>query len=175
MAAVKRVQKLLSQVEKRATQSVAATERASRRGKNKNVRKSGARDALASHNVETGQDEILKVATALAADSLRGTDGSINVSDEVILQGTGKAIQKTLSIALWFQSRDEYRIAIKTGSIGAIDDLVPPADDTRDDVQDSSADVMDVDVSHAETKEDDEIPAARIRQVSHVQVHVALR
>ncbi len=40
-----------------------------------------------------------------------------------MLKGTGKAIDKVLKLALWFQQREEYAVVLKTGSVAAIDDI----------------------------------------------------
>ncbi|KAK3697151.1 hypothetical protein LTR37_017647 [Vermiconidia calcicola] len=111
LSAVKRAEKLLKQSDKRAVQSAttqAGKQRQSQyRGKNR--RKSG------SATDEAG-DEILAIAETLERQKGGG--------EEVLLKGTGKAVQKVLELGLWFQERgDVYIVKLKTGSVGAIDDI----------------------------------------------------
>lgn len=47
-----------------------------------------------------------------------------DAEEEVVLKGTGKAISKVMELGLWFQQReDEYRVRLKTGSVGAVEDV----------------------------------------------------
>jgi ribonuclease P/MRP protein subunit POP7 len=48
--------------------------------------------------------------------------------EEVVVKGTGKAIQKVVSVAAWFQDEGNgrgVRVRLRTGSVGAVDDVVP--------------------------------------------------
>jgi ribonuclease P/MRP protein subunit POP7 len=84
--------------------------------------------------------------------------------EEVILKGTGKAIQKVLALAAWFQDEAQNELGVKvvlrTSSVGAIDDVVrtdrgEDADGERDNADD-----------------EDE---TRIRRVSCLEVGISLR
>ncbi|KAB8356418.1 hypothetical protein FH972_024001 [Carpinus fangiana] len=67
-------------------------------------------------------------------------------SEPVMLKATGKAIQKALSLAMFFQKQPEYAVKITTSSVQAIDDIeVPEGDDDID------------------------LPEARLRQTSVVE------
>lgn len=44
--------------------------------------------------------------------------------EEVIIKGTGKAIEKVLTLGLWFQNLEGVEIRVRTGSVGAVDDVV---------------------------------------------------
>jgi ribonuclease P/MRP protein subunit POP7 len=105
MSAVKRVQKLLLQAEKRSAQS--ASDQVSSRPK-----------YSASSNDEI--TDIERVASIMAAEKYD--------RDEIILKATGKAIAKALSLGLWFDEKVEYAVRIETGTVGAIDDIVAPED-----------------------------------------------
>lgn len=50
-------------------------------------------------------------------------------AEEVVIKGTGKAIEKVLQLALYFQGQDDCKTVIRTGSAGAIDDVQTPAED----------------------------------------------
>lgn len=84
--------------------------------------------------------------------------------EEVILKGTGKAIQKVLALAAWFQDEAQNELGVKvvlrTSSVGAIDDVV-----------------------HKHTGQDadggedygDDADETRIRRVSCLEVGISLR
>lgn len=107
MSAVKRVQKLLAQAEKRQSQSASDQVRAS-----KKARYNKADDDI---------NDIDRVAATMAQNAKEN-------QDEIVLKATGKAIAKALNLALWFQQRVEYNVRIETGTVGAIDDIVAPDD-----------------------------------------------
>ncbi|KAH0281111.1 hypothetical protein KCU91_g480, partial [Aureobasidium melanogenum] len=136
MSAVKRVQKLLAQAEKRLAQS--AADQVSNRPKY-------------SHTNDEITD-IERVAATMAAQK--------HDRDEIVLKATGKAIAKALSLALWFQQRVEYNVRIETGTVGAIDDIVPP-EETREDEDQNMKD------------EEEDIPESRIRYASNILIFVS--
>lgn len=43
--------------------------------------------------------------------------------EEVILKATNRAIEKTLGLAVFFQGQDDVRVRLRTGSVGAVDDI----------------------------------------------------
>ncbi|KAK5070702.1 hypothetical protein LTR16_009311 [Cryomyces antarcticus] len=45
--------------------------------------------------------------------------------EEVVLKATGKAIEKALNLGLFFQGQEDCKVRIRTGSVAAIDDIVP--------------------------------------------------
>ncbi|KAI4763734.1 hypothetical protein E4T52_10676 [Aureobasidium sp. EXF-3400] len=111
MSAVKRVQKLLLQVEKRSAQSASAQVSSSR-----------------PKYSASGNDEILdieRVAAVMAANK--------HERDEIILKATGKAIAKALSLGVWFDEKIEYAVRIETGTVGTIDDILLPEDAAAED------------------------------------------
>ncbi|KAK5691838.1 hypothetical protein LTR97_011009 [Elasticomyces elasticus] len=113
MSAVKRVDKLLHLSEKRAVQS--ATTVVKQQGRK---RKRGQ------------EDEVLGIAKQVEkakAKKRRGGDAGDEDEDAageaVLIKGTGRAIEKALEMASWFQQKPEYLVVLKTGSVGAIDDV----------------------------------------------------
>ncbi|KAG2160492.1 hypothetical protein VTO58DRAFT_104973 [Aureobasidium pullulans] len=132
MSAVKRVQKLLAQAEKRLAQS--AADQVSKRPKYSHV------------NDEIS--DIERIASTMASQR--------DEQDEIVLKGTGKAIAKAMSLALWFQQRVEYNVRIETGTVGAIDDIIPPEGEDEQ-MQD----------------EGEDIPESRIRYASTIQIFVS--
>lgn len=163
MSAVKRVQKLLAQVEKRATQSAAADTRNSKK------RKFGA--------VEDDMSDIAHIAAKLA-------EKRSGEKDEVVMKATGKAIEKALNLALWFQQREKFGVRIKTGTVGAIDDIVPAEGEAggvdEEPQKDGDSKMKDADGDTAEAKggmedHDQDIPETRIRYASTVEVAVFMK
>jgi ribonuclease P/MRP protein subunit POP7 len=68
-------------------------------------------------------DEILAIAEE-AEQQRRNNTKNDGHGEEVLLKGTGKAVQKVLELGLWFQQRkDQYVVRLNTGSVGAIDDI----------------------------------------------------
>lgn len=53
--------------------------------------------------------------------------GKNGVGEEVILKATGKAVERLMGVAAWFQGEEgggKYRVVVRTGSVGAVDDVV---------------------------------------------------
>lgn len=94
MSAVKRIQKLLLQAEKRATANINLED----------TRKS-EKQIL---------DELSKVSEK---------------REEVFAKATGRAIEKALNVAKWFEEKQtEYAVRVKTGSVLVVDDIVEDED-----------------------------------------------
>ncbi|KAJ5399153.1 hypothetical protein N7465_009642 [Penicillium sp. CMV-2018d] len=90
MSAVKRVQKLLLQAEKRATANINLED----------TRK----------NEKQILDELSKVSEK---------------REEVFVKATGRAIEKALNVAKWFEEKGtEYTVCVNTGSVVVVDDIV---------------------------------------------------
>ncbi|KAI0883924.1 Rpp20 subunit of nuclear RNase MRP and P-domain-containing protein [Annulohypoxylon maeteangense] len=57
-----------------------------------------------------------------------GTTGLENAGEVVVL-GTGRAIQKVVEVALFFQKQNDCIVQMKTGSVGAVDDVIQEGDE----------------------------------------------
>ena len=96
MSAVKRVQKLLRQAEKRAMASLDL-------GSKKKTEKQKLAQLAAGH------------------DALRKGKGE----EEVFVKATGRAMEKALAVGRWFETREaEYVTRVKTGCVLVVDDVV---------------------------------------------------
>lgn len=96
MSAVKRVQKLLRQVEKRA---IASLDLSSKR--------------------KTEKEKLAQLAQG--HERLRKGKGE----EEVFIKATGRAIEKALSVGKWFETKEtEYVVRVKTGTVLVVDDVV---------------------------------------------------
>lgn len=97
ISAVKRVRKLLGEIDKRSMGKVDLVEG---KGSNKQkLRKLGERI-----NASTGKEP-----------------------EEVVLKATNRAIQNVLGLALFFQGQDDCRVRLRTGTVGVVDDIVESA------------------------------------------------
>jgi ribonuclease P/MRP protein subunit POP7 len=128
MSAIKRVQKLLLQAEKRSAQS--------------------ASDQISSqpkYSASSNDDitDIEKVASIMAAEK--------HDRDEIILKATGKAIAKAMSLGLWFEEKVEYAVRIETGTVGAIDDIVAPEDEDQDMKDEAEEEIPESRIRYAST------------------------
>jgi ribonuclease P/MRP protein subunit POP7 len=56
----------------------------------------------------------------LVASAGKGLDGP---QEEVVVKATGRAIEKALNIALYFQKQDDCKAVLRTGEVGAVDDI----------------------------------------------------
>jgi ribonuclease P/MRP protein subunit POP7 len=74
-------------------------------------------------------------------------------AEDVVVTGTGKAIDKVLQVGLYLQSQDDVRVTLSTGTVGTVDDCSIPGAEG----------------------EDDEREETRIRRTSKVEVSVSLR
>ena len=75
--------------------------------------------------------------------------------EEVFLKATGKAIEKALGLALYFQGQDDVKVTLKTGSVGAVDDIVQEGEESGSDGE--------------------ELPESRVRKASTLEVAISLR
>lgn len=94
-------------------------------------------------------------------------DGSPQSNDkEVIVLGTGRAIEKTLNVAAWFQKQQDCQVSLRTRSVATVDDVVLGSDE------------VDPDEADGEMEDDEAADVedhARVRMVSCLEVAVWLR
>lgn len=56
-----------------------------------------------------------------------GIGGKGRGREEVVLKGTGRAIEKVLRMVVYWQGQGDVRVVVRTGSVGAVDDVVSVA------------------------------------------------
>ncbi len=106
-----------------------------------------------NHNSST---KGLPLAARIAALQVQGSAAQREAADgeraehEVLFIGTGRAIEKTLNIAVWFSKQRDYRVSVRTRTVAVVDDVV------LDDDDDGEAD-------------------SRVRRMSALEVGVRLR
>ncbi|VZH90446.1 unnamed protein product [Fusarium fujikuroi] len=70
---------------------------------------------------------VVKRARKQLDDSLKTTGAAPNAA--VTLAGTGRAIEKILAVASWFEQEGDCEVEITTGTVGAVDDVVASGDE----------------------------------------------
>ena len=63
---------------------------------------------------------MLKAIREGVEESSKGGAGG----EEVVVKATGKAIERALQVAVWFQGQEDVLVRVRTGSVGAVDDVV---------------------------------------------------
>ncbi|KAL5628051.1 hypothetical protein BROUX41_002799 [Berkeleyomyces rouxiae] len=78
-----------------------------------------------------GSNRLTSKGMGLSAkiSALKQAGGTQGDGKTVVVMGTGKAIEKTLSVASWFSQENDCVVNVKTKTITTIDDVVPEDDD----------------------------------------------
>lgn len=86
------------------------------------------------------------------------SEGPVKVSagkgEEVLVKGTGKAIERVLQVAVHFLGQTDVKVVVRTGSVGTVDDV-------------------EVDGEGEEGEED--VPESRVRMLGCLEVGISLR
>ena len=166
MSAVKRVEKLLDLADKRDVQ--AATTLAQKNKRKRRRDDDGGEDDIGAvaRFAEEGKDKKRRVG---------GVGG-----EQVLVKGTGKAVGKVMEIGCWFMQRDAFEVRVKTGSVGAVDDVDVPereadgGEEMEIDQAGPATDKAEGDTKEAEPM-DEAVSDTRIRYLSVLEVAVSLR
>ena len=137
---MKRVEKLLHLSDKRLVQSATTLAK-------QNKKKAPGKRKRRGPDGE--EDEILEIAETVERTKRQKKGRDAEGGEEVLLKGTGKAIQKVMELGLWFQQREEYVVRLRTGSVGAIDDIFIHEGDALESCEDAGgegAEEMEVDI-----------------------------
>ncbi|OTA62634.1 hypothetical protein K449DRAFT_42951 [Hypoxylon sp. EC38] len=119
----------------RATRRIYITAKTPFRSVTARVRKQldkNLREASASNKAFTNKLAANKNASlddrirAIQGQSSKGSGSGIGIEDsgEVVVLGTGRAIQKVTEVALFFQKQADCIVQLRTGSVGAVDDII---------------------------------------------------
>ena len=95
ISALKRVRKLLSEIDRRSTGKV---------------------------DLVNGKGNDKQKLTAFREKT--NSVGKGKEPEAVVLKGTNRAIEKVLELGLYFQRQDDCMVRLKTGSVGVVDDIV---------------------------------------------------
>lgn len=175
MSAVKRVEKLLNLADKRDVQA-ATTQAQKNKRKRRRTNDDEEDEVMAiARGVEEGREKKRRVA---------GASG-----EQVIVKGTGKAVGKVMELGAWFGQRGEFEVRVRTGSVGAVDDVevVEGGGEEEEEGGGTGGDEMDVDQAEGRAEksggdgevekdvEAEAVSGARIRYLSVLEVAVSLR
>ena len=95
ISAVKRVRKLLSEIDRRSTGKI---------------------------DLVNGKGNDKQKLVALRQKTI--PVGKIKEPEAVVLKGTNRAIEKVLGLGLYFQRQDDCMVRVRTGSVAVVDDIV---------------------------------------------------
>jgi ribonuclease P/MRP protein subunit POP7 len=98
--------------------------------------------------------------------------------EEVVVKGTGKAIQKVVSVAAWFQDEGNgrgVRVRLRTGSVGAVDDVVPVEKKAKKLKRGDGDEGGEGGAAEDGDGEEGEDPETQVRRVSCLEVGISLR
>ena len=142
---MKRVRALLAEAGKRRAASSNATF-SNRQGRGRNSGRDGGIG-----------ERVRRLALQVEAEVGRGGNGDGQEGGEtVVLKASGRAIERVLSLGLYFQGQGDLWVRVRTGSVGVVDDVV---------VEERGGD-------EGKEGEEVEVPETRIRRTSVVEVVV---
>jgi ribonuclease P/MRP protein subunit POP7 len=75
-------------------------------------------------DLDLGSTADRDIVTALGAGGSGGAAAGEGKRGEVVtVKATGRAIEKALRVAVWFQGQADTGVRLRTGTVGAVDDL----------------------------------------------------
>ena len=95
-------------------------------------RRAASNNAISSarHGRGRGRDggigeRVRRLALQVEAEIGRGGNGDGQEGGEtVVLKASGRAIERVLSLGLYFQGQGDLWVRVRTGSVGVVDDVV---------------------------------------------------
>ena len=105
--------------------------------------------------------------------SSQGTKERASEKEEVIVKGLGKAIEKTLGLALFFQGQEDLSVKIRTGSVRVVDDI-EEIDDAGENADAEAQGEIPIDESK-DAGVVEEVPETQSRFTSMIEVAISLR
>ncbi|KAL2065913.1 hypothetical protein VTL71DRAFT_3583 [Oculimacula yallundae] len=104
-------------------------------------------------SLEGGDRKLLRGIEKGVSSTGGGEEGGKR-DEEVLIKGTGKAIEKVVRLAAWWGQQSDVRVVVRTGSVGAVDDVISRKEGEEGDGGDDES---------------------RIRRVSCLEVGIRLR
>ncbi|KAI6247302.1 hypothetical protein HI914_04203 [Erysiphe necator] len=92
-------------------------------GNDNNHIKNNSTSLLSQQQNSTSNDVVL-TALSKAIKEGENKNGKKIRDEEVIMKAGGKAIEKGLRLAAWWSSQSDVKVELRTGSVGAVDDIV---------------------------------------------------
>ena len=132
----------------------------------------GAGLVLSSKKNRAGNDKVrqleAQIEAAKAVRERKKADGG-KEEEVVVLKGAGRAVERCLAVGWKLMGEADLSVRVRTGSVGAVDDLV--VDEAAGDGEEDGG----VGEGEGGEEEGEEVPEARVRHVSFVEVVVGLR
>ncbi|KAF1824657.1 uncharacterized protein K489DRAFT_369509 [Dissoconium aciculare CBS 342.82] len=194
LSAAKRCEKLLRLSEKRAVQSASSTSASSGSRRSRPGQSQHAKRKRDDDDGGGCGDNIDALAETVEENKVKRRRLGQPAGEEVVLMGSGRAIEKTLELGVWFLRRgEEFMVRMETGTTRSIDDVrVEKVEATEDDgggggggEDGGGGDGMDIDVETSvrtaaggsDTGQSTTVSEefSRIRQLSVLRVFVSLR
>jgi ribonuclease P/MRP protein subunit POP7 len=186
LSAVKRCEKLLRLSEKRAVQSASSTSASSGSRRSRPGQSQHAKRKRDDNDGGGGGDNIDALAETVEDNKAKRRRLGQPAGEEVVLVGSGRAIEKTLELGVWFLRRgEEFMVRMETGTASSIDDVRVERVETPEDDGGGGGDDMDIDVETGirtaaggnDTAQSTTVSEefTRIRQLSVLRVFVSLR
>ncbi|KAI0119860.1 Rpp20 subunit of nuclear RNase MRP and P-domain-containing protein [Daldinia grandis] len=75
-------------------------------------------------NKNASLDERIRAIQRQSTSKNSGSGIGLEDAGEVVVLGTGRAIQKVVEVAMFFQKQQDCIVQLQTGSVGAVDDVV---------------------------------------------------
>ncbi|OTB17126.1 hypothetical protein K445DRAFT_21316 [Daldinia sp. EC12] len=92
----------------------------------KNLREASASNKAFTNRLASNKNASLDERIRAIQRHSASKDSGIGLEDagEVVVLGTGRAVQKVVEVAMFFQKQQDCIVQLKTGSVGAVDDVV---------------------------------------------------
>lgn len=93
---------------------------------NKSLRAASTHTPKSLTNTVAAKGHLGPLSSRIQALHKGPEDGiALEQARQVIVIGTGKAIEKVINVAAFFQGQGDVEVRLQTGSLGAVDDVVP--------------------------------------------------
>ncbi|PHH69989.1 hypothetical protein CDD80_6323 [Ophiocordyceps camponoti-rufipedis] len=94
----------------------------------KSLRDAAAAAAPRNASLAARVEALKRDGAAAAAAAAAAVSGGVAVT----VTSTGKAIEKTLAVAGWFENKGDCVVEVRTGTVGAVDDVLPAGGEDGD-------------------------------------------
>jgi ribonuclease P/MRP protein subunit POP7 len=93
---------------------------------NKSLRTASSTHPQSLTNTVASKNHLAPLSSRIQALHKGPEDGiALQRAREVVVVGAGKAIEKVVNVAAFFQGQGDVEVTLRTGSLGAVDELVP--------------------------------------------------
>ena len=119
-----------------------------------------------------GQASLLNDKSQSDKQKLKSIAVKPSKPEAVYLRATGRAIEKGLNLALYFQNQQDCRIELKTGTVGTVDDIVENEESAS--MSEEKNVQQDCEGGPQDQADKDDLPETQLRRASYLEVAVWL-